>query len=1173
MSDYDIKAVLSADVSGFTGAFKQAQSAVGKFKEATGKVAGTVGKLKGVTSKVASAVGDTVKEAASKVASTVGDTVKEVNQHVESIGHSMQAAGAATSALGMKGLKSFGDFQASLNKAAVVAGGTSKDIGGLADVANRMGRDLPLSAKDCSDAMVGMAQNGASLKELKSTFPAIAKASTAAGEDVGKTANAVQQSMNIWGGSSARNAAILVQTANASNAAVGTMGDAFANVGTTAKSLGLSLSTTSESIGLLTNKGMSTQRASMDLNHALVQMIKPSNKASKVMKELGISYTDAHGKMKPFRQILGELSTALQGYTPAEQKAYEATMFGTAGMSAIAPLIDSVRDKTGNATTSWDAYSKQQEKATGTVKQANETLNKQANEMQKNVGSALEQVGGSWDDLNNQAMQDNDTMLQSTLHMIANLLTHLKSGKDGISRFARSFLGLSPILGPVVTVVGTFLANLSRIAAIINPFTIIAGLIGALSLKVVAAYQASKPLREEIQRIAKTFESVFGPALKHATGYLGDLFDMISGKKNKRAGEFKEFGGNIANSLKRINWKGIAENIKKILGLAISIVKSSIDRILAILKGIDFGAILRAAKPVLGELQQAFETVFKAIFGGHFSWYRVGKEITAVVTGILKSIKPVLSVITTLVVQIVKTTKTLFKSINFGAILKAAKPVVKELQSDFDQIFKAIFGGSKGKFSFESVGKGITSAITGILKVAKPVLGILTSLIVAAIKVVKQLVSAFNFSKARGQISGLVGKVKGMIKQIGNVIKQVVGWIVQIVKGFMKTFNFSEATKSLSAVIKAIKDITGLIGHSFLFGQFGKMLGSVLTILFQIIRLAAELVSWLVPIIKKLIDLSQLIPINVKVAKLLNGALSYVSKALGHLADVFKVIYPYLDKVVNKILTLVGRLGVLIKDVVIFDIKVIIAIIKPALSLLVNIIKGALTFIVDIVKADFAVLDASVHAVIVLVKDEIRFIKSIPGNIKKSWNSVLSFFSKVGKGIKNTFTGLVKWFASLPGNMLNIGKNIIQGLINGIMSKVQSLWAKVKEIAKHIPKWMQRFLQINSPSRVMRDRVGKYIGLGLIEGIDSTTGDVMESARKLANSAIPSLNTTSFTSKLNGLKNQARSSLTGHFNQKISMADQPAYISLNLGGYNYRTFVRNITNQQNADLDLQDRRF
>ena len=209
-------------------------------------------------------------------------------------------------------------------------------------------------------------------------------------------------------------------------------------------------------------------------------------------------------------------------------------------------------------------------------------------------------------------MQDNNELLQSTLHMISNLLTHLKSGKDGISRFARAFLGLAPIIGPVVTVVGTFLANLSKIAAVINPFTVVAGLIGALSLKVVAAYQASKPFREEVQKIAKIFEQTFGPALKHATGYLGDLFDMLAGKKNKRAGDFKEFGDNIANSLKKINWQGIAENIKKALSLAISIVRTSVNRILAILRGINFGAIFKAAKPVLGELQQAFEKIGRA---------------------------------------------------------------------------------------------------------------------------------------------------------------------------------------------------------------------------------------------------------------------------------------------------------------------------------------------------------------------------------------------------------------------------------------------------------------------------------------------------------------------------------------------------------------------------------
>ena len=69
--------------------------------------------------------------------------------------------------VGVKAVKGFGDFEASLNKAAIVAGGTSKDIEGLADVANRMGKDLPLSAQDAADAMIVMAQNGASLETIK----------------------------------------------------------------------------------------------------------------------------------------------------------------------------------------------------------------------------------------------------------------------------------------------------------------------------------------------------------------------------------------------------------------------------------------------------------------------------------------------------------------------------------------------------------------------------------------------------------------------------------------------------------------------------------------------------------------------------------------------------------------------------------------------------------------------------------------------------------------------------------------------------------------------------------------------------------------------------------------------------------------------------------------------
>src|SRR5699024_10810183 len=198
---------------------------------------------------------------------------------MEGIGTGMTVAGAAISAMGVKSIKSFGQFEASLNQAAVVAGGTAKDIGQLEDLANKMGVDLPLSAQDSADAMIEMARNGAGVKDIKEQFPAIAQAATAAGADSKATAGVVQESMNIWGKSlesPQQAAAILVQTANASNASIEDMQQALATIGGTATNANMSMQVMSEAIGLLTNRGFSAAQASIDLNHAIIQMVSPS---------------------------------------------------------------------------------------------------------------------------------------------------------------------------------------------------------------------------------------------------------------------------------------------------------------------------------------------------------------------------------------------------------------------------------------------------------------------------------------------------------------------------------------------------------------------------------------------------------------------------------------------------------------------------------------------------------------------------------------------------------------------------------------------------------------------------------------------------------------------------------------------------------------------------------
>jgi len=120
----EVAAIFTADISGYTSAMSRMASST---------------------------------TSATKGASNLGS---KVSSAMSTVGKVTTAAGAATTAMGVSALKSYGTFQQSLNKAAIIAGGTSKDIGQLADMANKMGAELPLSAQDAADAMVSMAQDG-----------------------------------------------------------------------------------------------------------------------------------------------------------------------------------------------------------------------------------------------------------------------------------------------------------------------------------------------------------------------------------------------------------------------------------------------------------------------------------------------------------------------------------------------------------------------------------------------------------------------------------------------------------------------------------------------------------------------------------------------------------------------------------------------------------------------------------------------------------------------------------------------------------------------------------------------------------------------------------------------------------------------------------------------------
>lgn len=429
----EVAATFTADVSGY-------QAAMDKMARSTTTATGSISKISG-----------------------------GVSSSMSKIGAVTAATGATITAFGVKSLTSFGQFENSINKAAVIAGGSSKDIKALSDEANKLGQTLPIGAQEAADAMVEMARNGASVKDIKDAFPPIARAAAAAGEDLSSTASVVQQSMNLWGGgmkNATKDSALLVATANKSNATIGDMQQVLANVGGTATNMGMSLKDVATAAGILTNSGIPAAQASQDLNHALVLMEAPSAVAKKKMNELGITFADSQGKMKPFPTILKEVAKATDGMGDSQKAAALKAMFGTAGMNAMLPLLKSVNGEAKSGNTDWNSWAKALDAAGGSYQKASKYLIQNTNVMQKNVGAQLDQTKDAFNSLTNASYAAQSKGIQSFLMKVQDMIGELAGGDSAIDKFVRGFIGLSPVIGPAVTATGGFITALGKISGV-----------------------------------------------------------------------------------------------------------------------------------------------------------------------------------------------------------------------------------------------------------------------------------------------------------------------------------------------------------------------------------------------------------------------------------------------------------------------------------------------------------------------------------------------------------------------------------------------------------------------------------------------------------------------------------------------------------------------------------
>lgn len=97
---------------------------------------------------------------------------------------------------------------------------------------------------------------------------------------------------------------------------------------------------------------------------------------------------------------------------------------------------------------------------------------------------------------------------------------------------------------------------------------------------------------------------------------------------------------------------------------------------------------------------------------------------------------------------------------------------------------------------------------------------------------------------------------------------------------------------------------------------------------------------------------------------------------------------------------------------------------------------------------------------------------------------------RIGSGITSGLSGI-------PGQMVSIGSSMISGLISGINSMANRVASAARTVVGNAVEAAQAALNINSPSRVVRDKVGKPFVEGLVVGLENGQGIASAAAKRL----------------------------------------------------------------------------
>lgn len=1027
-------------------------------------------------------------------------------------------AGTATAigAIGAASVKVGSDFEASMSKVAAISGATGDDLKALTDKAKEMGATTKFSASESADALQYMAMAGWKTEDMLNGLEGIMNLAAASGEDLATTSDIVTDALTAFGLSaedSTHFADVLAQASSNANTNVGMMGETFKYVAPVAGALGYTAEDTALAIGLMANSGIKASQAGTSLRSIMSRMAKPTKEVQGAMDKLGVSLTDSNGNMKSLNEVMGDLRNGFAGLSEAEAAEMAAALGGQEAMSGLLAIVnasDDDFDKLSDAIYSCDGAAKRMADTMNDNLQGQITILKSGLEglgisLYENMEAPLKEVVKEAQNMVQQ-LQDAfnngglDSLVTKAGEVMAQIVTEVAQAAPKLIGTAENLVG-SFIQGIVDHKSEFASAGATMVAELVRAIMDVAGdmwsagiylfteflqamtdhseemgqSFGEMISKIGEAVQTNLPL---IIQAAKDFVAGFCQGLSEEfpgvsalldgffQGFLDTAGDIVQGIVDLIGDIFSVIDSQDPATMEAIG-KAIGTIAASIAALKVaSEVVGGVKSLLSVL-----GGFRKTAGSIIGIVPKVVEG-FQLLSGGAGTFSEVLALEFPKLAGIITKVTGSLG-------TLVSTISGIFTKI--GAVVGPAISKIASLISSIGSTIAGIgavivgavmaitnfFGMLKDGFSWVKEALtviGITIAAVGAVILGAPAL--VAAVVAGIVAAVATLVVVI-----KDHWTQIVDFFKGIPDKIGEVVDSIVAWFQEL-PGRISTWLTNTITAISEWGSELYTNITTFVSEAISavgdwFSQLPYKIGYALgTAIGTIIQWGINVKDWvtteLPKIIQSVVDWFAQLP-----GRIWTWLVGVVNNIIAWGQNMYTTITTAATNAVNSVINwfsqLPGRIW----------------------TWLVNTVNNVIQWGQNLYSTMTTAATNAINSVT-------SWFQQLPGKI---WTWLVNTVTKVGqwaidlknKGVEaaqSLLNAVIDGVSSLPGKMKEVGVNIVNGVWSGICSAKDKFVSDVKSFFSGIVDGVKDALDINSPSRVMKKEVGRWIPPGVGEGIE-----------------------------------------------------------------------------------------